>query len=257
MIGGGVTVSSNWMAYNELAWTEDWFVGPSDYEEEVGFYISLIRQYAAKPPQTLLHLGSGAGGMDWVFKRGFAVTGVDVSPEMLDRARSAHPDIEYIEADIRSLRLNRLFDAVAIPDCIDYMTSLDDLRRALKTAAGHLKSGGVLLVVGKTSETFQNNNFVYTGKKNGIHITLFENNHIHEIKPDGYEATLVYLIRRHGELTTHIDRHELGLFSQEKWEHVFFDCDLELHQHRIDGVYDRYLLENGAYPLQVFIGKKK
>ena len=153
-------------AYNELAWTEDWFVEPSDYEEEVGFYISLIHQYAAEHPTTLLHLGSGAGGMDWVFKRGFAVTCVDISPKMLARARSAHPDIEYIEADIRSLRLNRLFDAVAIPDCINYMTSLDDLRRAVKTAARHLKPGGVLLVVGKTSETFQNNNFVYTGEKN-------------------------------------------------------------------------------------------
>ena len=48
-------------------------------------------------------------------------------------------------------------------------------------------------------------NFVYTGEKNGLDITLFENNHIYKTKPDSYEATLVYLIRRHGELTTQKD----------------------------------------------------
>ncbi len=247
---------SNWKAYNDLSWTVDWFVKPSDYEDEVSHYISLIHKYAANHFTTLLHLGSGAGGMDWVFKRHFTITGVDISSGMIGKARSTHPDIEYIEGDIRSLRLNRQFDAVVIPDCIDYMVTLDDLNKAIKTAVHHLKLSGILLVVGKTLETFQNNNFAYTGEKDGIHITLLENNHINPSTQNSYEATLIYLIRQQEKLTVHMDRHVLGLFSQKDWKKVFRDNGLVLHQSTLDGVYDKYLLGEGNYPMQVFIGVK-
>jgi ubiquinone/menaquinone biosynthesis C-methylase UbiE len=249
-------VSANWKAYNDLAWTEDWFVEPSDYEDEVSCYISLINKYASSHPTTLLHLGSGAGGMDRVFKRHFSVTGVDISPGMIAKARSANPDIEYIEGDMRSLRLNRQFDAVVIPDSIDYMLTLNDLDKAFKTAVHHLKLNGILLVVGKTQEIFHNNNFAYTGEKDGIHITLLENNYINPSTPNSYEAILIYLIRQQEELTIHMDRHVLGLFSQKNWERVFRDNDLVLHQSFLDGVYDKYLLGEGKYPMQVFIGVK-
>ncbi len=249
-------MASNWKAYNELAWTEDWFAGPASCEDEAGFYVSQIQKYSAISPKTLLHLGSGAGGMDWIFKRHFAVTGVDLSPGMLARARKAHRDIEYIEADIRALRLDRQFDAVAIPDCIDYMVSENDLNGAIKTAVCHLKPGGVLLAVAKTMETFHNNNFVYTGEKDGMHITLLENNHVDPARPDQYEATLIYLIREKGELSVHMDRHVLGLFPLKTWENVFRDHGLCLHRSTLDGVYDEYLLQNGAYPMQVLVGVK-
>jgi ubiquinone/menaquinone biosynthesis C-methylase UbiE len=251
---------SNWKAYNDLAWTVDWFVGPSDYEDEVSHYISLIHKYAANHSTTLLHLGSGAGEMDWVFKRHFTITGVDISSGMIAKARSTHPDIEYIEGDIRSLHLKRKFDAVVIPDCIDYMVTLEDLNKAIKMAVYHLKLSGILLVVGKTLETFQNNNFAYTGEKDGIHITLLENNYLNPSTRNSYEATLIYLIRQQEsqqeKFTVHMDRHVLGLFSQKDWEKVFRDNGLVLHRSTLDDVYDKYLLGEGKYPMQVFIGVK-
>jgi len=255
-IAMGVDLASTWIAYNELAWTEDWLADPADYEEEVALYIDLIEKSAPEPPRTLLHLGSGAGGHDRVFKRHFTVTGVDLSLGMLNKARATHPEIEYLEGDMRTLRLNRRFDVVAIPDSIDYMASLDDLRRAIQTAAAHLETGGVLLVVGKTAETFQNNNFAYTGEKNGIHVTLFENNYINPFRPNTYEATLLYLIRRQGELTLHTDRQILGLFPQATWDQAFDDAGLAMRKMTLDGVYDKYLLGDGQYPLTVFVGQK-
>lgn len=247
-------MTSPWNAYNDLAWTEDWFADPADYEDEVTTYVALIQRYAATPPQTLLHLGSGAGGMDHVLKRHFTITGVDLSAGMLAKARDTHPDLEYIEGDMRTLRLGRRFDAVIIPDSIDYMATLDDLRQAMATAVAHLKPGGVLLVVGKPQEQFQNNNFAYTGDRQGIHITLLENNYINPHRPNTYEATLIYLIRQGGELTMHHDRHILGLFSQATWEQVFWEAGLTLYQHTLDGIYDPYLLAEGSYPQTIFVG---
>ena len=189
-------MASTWIAYNDLAWTEDWLADPLEYEDEVMVYVDLIMRTASEPPSTLLHLGSGAGGHDRIFKRHFTVTGVDLSLGMLNKARVAHPDIEYLEGDMRTLRLKRQFDAVVIPDSIDYMASQNDLRLAIQTAVAHLKTSGVLLVVAKTEETFQNNNFAYTGEKDGVHVTLLENNYINPFPRNTYEATFVYLIRQ-------------------------------------------------------------
>ncbi len=156
-------MASSWIAYNELAWTESLLADPTDYEVEVAGYVELIKRNSPQTPGTLLHLGCGAGRHDDIFKRHFAVMGVDISRGMLDMARLRHPDVEYIEEDMRTVRLGRAFDAVAIPDSIDYMGSLPELRMAIETAVAHLKPGGILLVVGKTREIFRDNNFYYTG----------------------------------------------------------------------------------------------
>ena len=249
-------MASPWIAYNELAWTEEWLADPAEYEQEVMVYVDLIKRTAAEPPNTLLHLGSGAGGHDTIFKRHFSVTGVDLSPGMLNKARLKHPDIEYIEGDMRTLRLNRKFDAVAIPDSIDYMASQEDLQQALQTAVMHLKTGGVVLLVAKTKEIFQNNNFAYTGEKNGIHVTLLENNYLNPFRPNIYEATLVYLIRQKGELTIHTEQQVLGIFSRAIWDELFKNAGITMQMANLDGLYDSYLLNDGEYPLQIFVGQK-
>lgn len=251
-----MVLASTWMAYNDLAWTEDWLADPAEYEDEAMVYVDLIKTAATTPVNTMLHLGSGAGGHDSIFKRHFTITGVDLSLGMLNKARAAHPDIEYLEGDMRTLSLNRLFDVVAIPDSIDYMASKEDLLLALQTAAKHLKPKGVLLVVAKTQETFQNNNFAYAGDKDGVHVTLLENNYINPLQPNTYEANLVYLIRKDGELDVRTDHHVLGLFSQATWEKAFMDCGIFAKKTTLDGVYDKYLLGEGDYPLTIFIGQK-
>ncbi|NLD36263.1 MAG: class I SAM-dependent methyltransferase [Desulfatiglans sp.] len=163
-------MTSEWITYNELAWVDGLLSDPDEYEDEAGHYVSLIKSHCPFTPLTMLHLGSGAGGIDRVFKKHFTITGVDLSQGMLSMARALHPDIEYIEGDMRDIRLGRMFDVVAIPDSIDYMATYNDLNRAIETAALHLKPNGILLVVGKTAETFQNNNFVHTGEKDGINV---------------------------------------------------------------------------------------
>jgi ubiquinone/menaquinone biosynthesis C-methylase UbiE len=249
-------MTSSWIAYNELAWTEDLLSDPADYEAEVAGYIDLIKRNSSQMPRTLLHLGCGAGRHDEFFKQHFSVTGVDISRGMLDMARVRHQDIEYIEGDMRTVRLGRQFDVVAIPDSIDYMGSLPELRMAIETAVSHLKPGGILLIVYKTQEIFRDNNFAYIGEQEDLHVTLLENNYTNRYRPHTYEATLVYLIRRRGELTIHTERHVLGLFPQEIWEKLLTKAGLSIQEKDLDGAYDKYLLNDGAYPLKVFIGRK-
>ena len=62
---------------------------------------------------------------------------------MLSRAIS-HPQIQYIEGDGRSIRLDNRFDAVlALFHVMSYQTKIEDAQDFLKTAGTHLRSGGI------------------------------------------------------------------------------------------------------------------
>jgi ubiquinone/menaquinone biosynthesis C-methylase UbiE len=205
-------LASSWISYNDLAWTENLLANPEEYKNEVLYYVDLIKRYSSISPSSLLHLGCGAGGQDTFFKQYFKVTGVDLSDGMLRIARNRHPEIDYIEGDMKNIHLNQQFDAVVIPDSIDYMVTGDELNQAFTTAALHLKIGGVLLIVAKTEDSFKNNNFAYNGENKDVSVTLLENNYINPYKPNTYEATFLYLIRKCGELSIYTEHQLLGLF---------------------------------------------
>lgn len=246
-----------WLAYNELAWTDELLIDPADCEQAVETIVRLLRATARSAPRTLLHLGSGAGGYDRVLKRHFAVTGVDISPGTLALARATNPEVEYLEGDMRTLRLGREFDAVIIPDSIDYMATRADLDAALATAALHLRPGGAVLVVAKPAETFRDNNFAYVGERDGVHVTVLENNRVDPSRPGRYEAVLLYLVRRHGELTIHTDVHQPGLFPRRAWDEAFAAAGFEVDAVPLDGAYDRYLVGEGDYPQTIFVGTRR
>jgi len=250
-------MASDWISYNQLAWTEDFLAEPADYEQEVAHYADMVRQHASPPVHTLLHLGCGAGGQDLFFKRNFSVTGVDLSIGMLDKARAKNPEIEYIEGDMRTNRLDRKFDAVVIPDSIDYIATPGGLQQVIHTAALHLRKGGVLLVVCSTAEQFRNNNFVYTGEKGDVHVTLFENNYTSPSAPQTHEITLFYLIRQRGQLKTYSEHIVAGLFPQASWEAVFTEAGLTVYSQDLFGSYDQYLFDDGQYTQTIFIGRKQ
>lgn len=116
----------------------------------------------------------------------------------------------------------------------------------------HLKPEGVFLVVTHLKEDFRKNNFVYTGKREDIHITLFENNYI--VSENTYEASLIYLIRQGGKLNIYHEIHTLGLFSYDTWMDIFRENHLEVSEINMGYLYDKYLLGEGQYRLKVFKG---
>ncbi len=242
----------NGKSYNELAWTESIIAGPETYQKEALWYVNLLSRDITKTPAKMLHLGCGAGGYDYHFKKYFLITGVDLSEEMLKIAKRRNSEVTYLKGDMRTVSLGEKFDVVIIPDSIMYMTSIADLNKTISNAVHHLKPGGIFLVVTHLKEDFQENNFVYTGKREDIHITLFENNHI--VSENTYEASLIYLIRQGGKLNIYHEVHTLGLFSHNTWMDIFKRNHLEVSEINLDHLYDKYLLGEGQYRLKVFTG---
>jgi SAM-dependent methyltransferase len=98
----------------------------------------------------VLDIGCGTGGHALVLAaRGYAVTGVDLSEAMLERARRkaarANADIRFAEGDARSFELDGTYDAAAFFFAVlGYQQTNADVRAALRTARRHLREGAVL-----------------------------------------------------------------------------------------------------------------
>jgi len=142
--------------YSDLA---PWFhllTTPSDYADEAAFVTRVVDEVVEGRADTLLELGSGGGNNASHLKARFACTLTDISPEMLALSRTLNPECEHLEGDMRALRLGRTFDVVFLHDAVSYLTSEDDLRRAIETAAIHVRPGGaVILTPDATSESFK------------------------------------------------------------------------------------------------------
>ncbi len=246
-----------WIGYEELAWIEPIIAPPEQFREETESYCRLIREHSRIEPHTLLHLASGAGINDYTFKKDFTVTGVDISRGMLEVAKEINPEITYYHGDMRTIDLQREFDVVAIPDSIGYMTTAADLRLVVGNACRHLKPGGIILITAHLKEEFRANNFVYTGSRGDVEVTVFENNYIVGLAKDRYEATIIYLVRRKGKLELFTECHTIGLFDSDHWQSLFDEYRLKVSRVALNDLYDPYILGEGFYPLTIFVCLKQ
>ena len=115
-----------------------------DYGKEFNFYNKYLKKFKCR---SVLELGCGNGILaSYLKKSDYEYTGLDISLEMLEIARKNHPDINFIQGDMRDLQLNAKFDAVIIPGrSFCHMTTNDDIMNALKSVHYSLKEGGILI----------------------------------------------------------------------------------------------------------------
>lgn len=122
-----------------------------DYAAEAEYVAALIRRFAPNA-SSVLELGCGTGGhAGSLTAKGYSIHGVDISSEMLRKAKerfneSDQTRVTFSEGDLRTLRLNRKFGAViSLFHVMSYQQSNDDLNAAFATAREHLEEGGVFI----------------------------------------------------------------------------------------------------------------
>jgi SAM-dependent methyltransferase len=216
--------------YGDLAWTWPILSPPEHYVGEAEEAHRNIREHIRREARTLLHLGSGGGHLDRTLKNHYRVTGVDVSESMLELARALNPEVTYARGDMRTVRMGKTYDAVAIFDSIDYMLSKEDLRAAFVTAHEHLRPGGIFLTYAEdTKERFQQNRSRVTVQSKGdVHVVFLENAFDPDPTDTMFENTFIYLIRKDGRLQVETDRHLSGLFPFQTWLDLLRDVGFEV-----------------------------
>ncbi len=124
-----------------------------DYAAEADYVHNLIARYRPEG-KSLLDLGCGTGRHDILLaKKGYRITGVDMSDKMLAVANSQlaalSPDLyspDFVHGDIRTVRLGKTFDIVtSLFHVISYQVSNEYLLATFETVKMHLRPGGIFI----------------------------------------------------------------------------------------------------------------
>lgn len=216
--------------YTELA---DWWPvlsAPGEYAEEAEFYRRTIIAESPSSPKTLLELGSGGGNNASHMKAYFEMTLVDLSPGMLAVSKALNPECEHVEGDMRTLRLDRQFDAVFIHDAIHFMDSREDLEAAITTAWVHCRPGGLALFMpDHTLDTFE------PWTSHGGHdvgdrsLRYLEWDGELDEADESFPQVMVYVMRdRDGTVHVAKDEYRFKLFSEQTWLEVVAAAGFEV-----------------------------
>jgi SAM-dependent methyltransferase len=100
----------------------------------------------------ILELCCGTGRLTIpIAKDGYDISGVDYTSSMLEKAKAKASErgleVEFIEADIRTLDLPEKYDLIFIPfNSIHHLYKNEDLFKAFSVVKNHLQEGGLFLL---------------------------------------------------------------------------------------------------------------
>ena len=116
-----------------------------DYVAEAEYIAGLLERFGVSGKR-LLEFGSGTGKHGRLLaKRGYEVTGIERSAEMVAQAEAA-PGFFCQQGDICTVQLGQTFDAVlSLFHVVSYQTTNDTVQAVFARAAEHLEAGGLFV----------------------------------------------------------------------------------------------------------------
>lgn len=116
-----------------------------DVHGEASFVERLLAQQ--EPAGTrVLDAGCGTGRVAReLARRGFEVVGVDSDASMLDVARSAAPQLRWVEADLAGLDLGERFDVVVAAGNVVVFLAPGTEAKVVRRMAAHARPGGLVV----------------------------------------------------------------------------------------------------------------
>ncbi len=115
----------------------------------------LIKQHAPKA-KTVLELGCGTGSVLEQLSKHYSVVGIDLSKEMVKRAKKKVPSGTFSVMDMSSFRLNQKFDVIlCMFDSINHLTTFDQWKSLFQSASQHLTESGIFIFDYNTIEKLE------------------------------------------------------------------------------------------------------
>lgn len=138
------------MSYEKFAYLYDELMQDAPYDKWVQFQLEQVKTMGFQGKK-LLDLACGTGELSVrLAQKGFEVTGVDLSSDMLAVARHKAEElgfsIPFFEQDMAELEGLGTFDIVGIfCDSLNYLPSEEKVARTFSKVCQHLTDGGILI----------------------------------------------------------------------------------------------------------------
>ncbi len=210
---------TGYLLYRELAGWWPLISPPAEYAEDAEL-LTRILDDGDRPARSVLDLGSGGGHVAAYLTDGRSLTLVDMSAEMLAVSRQLNPDCKHVQADMRTIRLGRLFDAVLVHDAVDYVTTEAELRQVIATAFAHTRPGGLAVFApDHTAETFQPGTGAGGGSDAAGRQASFTEQTSDPVAGDDWILAEYEFTLRDADGTVGVvaEAHRLGSFPQQTW----------------------------------------
>lgn len=211
--------------YKELAGWWPLMSPHTEYEEEAGLYLEIIRRHHPGVRKAV-EFGSGGGSNAFYFKEHFAMTLTDLSPDMLEVSRRLNPDCLHQAGDMHTIDAGADFDLVFIHDAITYFTDKADLLAVMKNAKRHLNGNGILFIMtDQFEETFQPTTSHGGIDGDGRGMRYLEWTYDEDPDDQVTETEYLYILKDEGgAITREHDSARSGLFSMKEWEALLFEA---------------------------------
>lgn len=138
---------------SDYAAAYDAMYADKDYQSECDQLEWAYERFGEFPIESIVDIGCGTGMHSWeLARRGYRLTGIDQSADMLSLARGKSADVNPVnvptfkQGDAVNFDLNQEFDAaIMMFAVISYLSTNELLLEGLKNVSKHLKKGGLFL----------------------------------------------------------------------------------------------------------------
>ena len=156
------------MSYNYFAKVYDDLTENVDYKVRSDYISDLFADCGVKNGASLLDLACGTGSFSKHFAdKGFEVTGIDLSPEMLEIASfKTQGKVLLLNAEMQNFVLQSPVDAcICCLDSVNHLESIDDVKKTFENVYNSLKEKGIFIfdvnTVYKHNFILADNTFVF------------------------------------------------------------------------------------------------
>lgn len=205
------------LLYKNSARYYDLIYSFKDYRKEAVKIKKLIKRYKKSRGNELLEVACGTGKHLEYLKKNFKCIGVDINDSMLKIAGQRLKNIDFRQADMVNLNLDRQFDVITcLFSSIGYVKTYENLQKTLGNFARHLKSGGVVIIEPWFTKKTYKVGTPHMTTYDGLDIKIAR---LNVSSADGNTSVMDmhYLVAEKGKAVIHFtDRHELGMFEIDK-----------------------------------------
>jgi SAM-dependent methyltransferase len=199
-----------------------------DYRKEAEYLVELMRPRGIGRRASLLDVACGTGGHLLYLRKNFDVEGVDVSLDFIKIARLRLPKTKFFVGDMRTFATGKEYNVVTcLFSSIGFMDTLGKLQTAIRNMAKHVKKGGLLII-----EPWFSPGQMENGR---VSVTVVEEDKVklvrmNTIKVEGNHSSFDfhYLVGTSSGTEHFVEKHRLGLYTQEEMSEAFQKCGLSV-----------------------------